>query len=243
MNASPDDQRRLLEVAALDARTRAASAAARSPEQAARISELMQTRTELNQDLVRARGAVDDVRAEQRRLDDDLKVVEARIARDATRLADSANAKEAQNLEHELAALARRKSDLEDADLEAMERAEAAEEIVAGLEARLREVNEEGASLSAGAKAAVSAAQADEAAATRDREAVASTVDPDLLGLYDKLAQRSAGAALLTRQTCGGCHMVLAGSDLSALRAAAPEAVVTCPECGCILVRTEESGL
>ena len=37
--------------------------------------------------------------------------------------------------------------------------------------------------------------------------------------------------------------MVLAGSDLSALRAAAPESVVTCPECGCILVRTEESGL
>lgn len=134
MNASPDDQRRLLEVAALDARIRSAAAAARSPEQAARISELMQTRTELNQDLVRARGTVDDVRAEQRRLDDDLKVVEARIARDAARLADSANAKEAQNLEHELAALARRKSDLEDADLEAMERAEAAEEIVAGLD-------------------------------------------------------------------------------------------------------------
>ena len=243
MNASPDDQRRLLEVAALDARIRSAAAAARSPEQAARISELMQARTELNQDLVRARGTVDDVRAEQRRLDDDLKVVEARIARDTARLADSANAKEAQNLEHELAALARRKSDLEDADLEAMERAEAAEEIVAGLEARLREVNEEGASLSAAAKAAVSAAQAGEAAATRDREAVASTVASDLLGLYDKLAQRSAGAALLTRQTCGGCHMVLAGSDLSALRAAAPESVVTCPERGCILVRTEESGL
>ncbi|WP_422662291.1 DUF7581 domain-containing protein, partial [Microbacterium sp. UBA1097] len=82
MNASPDDQRRLLEVAALDARIRSAAAAARSPEQAARISELMQARTELNQDLVRARGTVDDVRAEQRRLDDDLKVVEARIARD-----------------------------------------------------------------------------------------------------------------------------------------------------------------
>jgi predicted nucleic acid-binding Zn-ribbon protein len=243
MNASPDDQRRLLEVAALDARIRSAAAAARSPEQAARVSELMQSRTELNQELVRARGDVDDVRAEQRRLDDDLKVVEARIARDAGRLADSANAKEAQNLEHELAALARRKSDLEDADLDAMERAEAAEEIVTGLEARLREINEEGASLSAAAKSAVAAAQADEAAASRDREAVAATVSADLLGLYDKLAQRSAGAALLTRQTCGGCHMVLAGSDLSALRAAAPEAVVTCPECGCILVRTEESGL
>ncbi|WP_434969338.1 zinc ribbon domain-containing protein [Microbacterium sp. bgisy207] len=243
MNASPDDQRRLLEIAALDTRIRVAAAAARSPEQAARVSELMQARTELNQELVRARGDVDDVRAEQRRLDDDLKVVEARIARDAARLADSANAKEAQSLEHELAALARRKSDLEDADLDAMERAEAAEEVVAQLEARLRDINEEGADLSAAAKSAVAAAQADQAAAARDRDAVAATVPADLLGLYDKLAQRSAGAALLRRQTCEGCHMVLAGSDLSALRTAAPDAVVTCPECGCILVRTEESGL
>ena len=37
--------------------------------------------------------------------------------------------------------------------------------------------------------------------------------------------------------------MVLAGTDLQAIRQAAEDAVVTCPECGCILVRTEESGL
>ena len=37
--------------------------------------------------------------------------------------------------------------------------------------------------------------------------------------------------------------MVLAGTDLQAMRLAAEDAVVTCPECGCILVRTEESGL
>ena len=37
--------------------------------------------------------------------------------------------------------------------------------------------------------------------------------------------------------------MVLAGTDLQVLRQAAEDHVVTCPECGCILVRTEESGL
>nr|WP_240949020.1 C4-type zinc ribbon domain-containing protein [Microbacterium sp. CFH 90308] len=37
--------------------------------------------------------------------------------------------------------------------------------------------------------------------------------------------------------------MVLSGSDLNTLRHAAEDAVVTCPECGCILVRDEESGL
>jgi uncharacterized protein len=37
--------------------------------------------------------------------------------------------------------------------------------------------------------------------------------------------------------------MVLSGTDLSTIRQAAADAVVTCPECGAILVRTEESGL
>lgn len=243
MKASPDDQRRLLEIAALDTRIRAAAQAARNPAQAARISELVRARTELTQELVRARGDVDDIRAEQARLDDDLKVVEARIARDAARLAESANAKEAQSLEHELASLARRKSDLEDAELEAMERAEAAEGVVAELEERARAVSDEGAERSAEAKAAVSQAQADEAAATRDRAAVAATLPAALLAMYDRLAQRGPGAGLLRRQTCEGCHMVLAGSDLSAVRAAASDDVITCPECGCILVRTDESGL
>ena len=37
--------------------------------------------------------------------------------------------------------------------------------------------------------------------------------------------------------------MVLAGTDLQVLRQAADDQIVTCPECGCILVRGEDSGL
>jgi predicted nucleic acid-binding Zn-ribbon protein len=37
--------------------------------------------------------------------------------------------------------------------------------------------------------------------------------------------------------------MVLSGTDMHTIATAARDAVVTCPECGCILVRTEESGL
>jgi predicted nucleic acid-binding Zn-ribbon protein len=36
---------------------------------------------------------------------------------------------------------------------------------------------------------------------------------------------------------------VLSGTDLATLRQTAEDVVATCPECGCILVRTEESGL
>jgi predicted nucleic acid-binding Zn-ribbon protein len=37
--------------------------------------------------------------------------------------------------------------------------------------------------------------------------------------------------------------MVLSGTDLNTIRQAQDDDVVQCPECGAILVRTEESGL
>ena len=93
------------------------------------------------------------------------------------------------------------------------------------------------------AKRAVAEATASLEASTRDRAAVAASVPADLLALYDKLATRGAGAAVLRARTCEWCHMVLSGTDLNTLRRAPEDEVVTCPECGSILVRTGESGL
>lgn len=243
MNASPADQRRLLEVAELDARIRHADGRRRNPPQAERVQALLARRQELSQELSTRLGARDDLRAELARIESDVALVDARRARDAERLATSSNAKEAQGLESELASLARRKGDLEDAELEVMERLEVADAAVAEQEALIAETNAEGAALSAEAKRVVAEATAAFEAATRDRAAVAGATPPELLAFYERVATRSSGAALLRRGTCEGCRMVLAGTDLQAVRSASVDAVLTCPECGCILVRTEESGL
>ena len=243
MNASPADQRRLVEVAQLDARIRQADNARKNPPQAGRVHELLGKRQELSQELGTRLGARDDLRTELSRIESDVAVVDARAARDSGRLAASTNAKEAQGLESELAALARRKNDLEDAELAVMERLELADAAVAEQEALIAATNAEGAELSAEGKRAVAEATAAFDAATRDRAAIAGGVPADLLALYDRLALRSAGAAFLRRRTCEGCHMVLAGTDLQVLRQAGENDVVMCPECGCILVRDDESGL
>lgn len=243
VNASPADQHRLVEVALLDARIRQADNARKNPPQAVRVQQLLARRQELSRELSTRLGARDDLRAEMARIESDVAVVDARAARDAGRLATSSNSKEAQGLESEIAALARRKSDLEDAELEIMERLESADAAVTEQEALIAATNAEGADLSADAKRAVAEATAAFDATTRDRAAVAGEIPADLLALYDRLAPRSAGAAFLRRRTCEGCNMVLAGTDLQVLRNAAVDAVVTCPECGCILVRHEESGL
>ncbi len=243
MKASPSDQRRLLDLAALDLRIQAATRAAQSPPQAVRIAELVAERARVTPEVAEARGRLEDARFELQRIESDVAVVQTRIARDAERLASSANAKQAQSLEHELGALERRRSDLEDAELIVMERIEVAEADLVDREQELAAIQQEGALASTAAKETVASAQADAATATRDRAAVASTVETNLLAFYERIAARGVGAALLRGSTCEGCRMVLAGSELSVLRAAADDEVVLCPECGCILVRTGESEL
>jgi predicted nucleic acid-binding Zn-ribbon protein len=243
VKARPADQLLLIEVAGLDATIRSADHARRNPAQTARVNELLAQRHAQSAVLTGLLGDRDDARAEIARLESDVELVDARVARDTQRLSSTSNVKAAQGLEHELASLASRKSALEDAELEIMERLEAADAAVAEQEAVIAATNDEGARISAEGKAAVAAATASWESATRDREEVAAQVPADLLALYDRLAARGVGAGLLRRRTCEGCHMVLSGTDLQALRQAADDDVVMCPECGAVLVRSDESGL
>jgi len=243
VNASPENQRILLDVADLDRRILQAERARTKPVQGPRITELVAIRQEQLRELTALTGARDDVRTELARLESDVKLVEQRRARDAERLAAATNSKEAQAFEHELDSLAKRQSDLEDAELDVMGRLEEAEAAVAAQQALLDTTTAEGSSLTAQAKADVAAAAELGEQLARDRAAVTADVPADLLAEYTRRAANNAGAALLTRGTCEGCRIVLPGTDLNDIRRAAQDAVVSCPECGCILVRTEESGL
>ncbi|WP_447912879.1 zinc ribbon domain-containing protein [Microbacterium phyllosphaerae] len=243
MNASPEHQRILLDVADLDRRIAQAERTRTKPTQAARITELVAIRQEQLRELTSLTGTRDDVRTELTRLESDVKLVEQRRARDADRLAVATNPKDAQALEHEIASLTKRQSDLEDIELDVMGRVEDADAAVAAQQALLATTTAEGSALTAQAKADVASATELGAQLTRDREAVTAVIPAPLLAEYTRRAANSAGAALLTRGTCEGCRMFLPGTDLNDIRNAADDLVVSCPECGCILVRTEESGL
>lgn len=243
MNASPEHQRILLDVADLDRRIQQAERARATPAQGPRINELAKERQEQLRELTALTGARDDARTELKRLESDVKVVEQRRTRDAERLASSTNAKDAQALEHELASLAKRVSNLEDMELDVMSRVEEAEAAVATQQALIDVTTAEGTELTAQAKSGVAAATAEIEHLTRDREAITAQIVAELLADYTRRASRGVGVGLLRRGTCEGCRMMLSGTHLSEVRRAAPDAVVSCPECGGILVRTEESGL
>lgn len=241
VKASPEHQRILLDVADIDRRISQAEHARTKPVQAARISELVAIRQDQLRELTALTGVRDDARIELTRLEADVKLVEQRRARDTERLATATNAKEAQALESELDSLARRQSSLEDTELDVMGRVEEADAAVAAQQALLDATTAEGSALTAQAKADVAAATELGEQLARDRAAVTEVLPEQLLADYARRAGNSAGAALLTAGTCEGCRIVLPSTDLNSIRTAADDEIVSCPECGCILVRTDES--
>lgn len=243
MNASPEHQRILLDVAELDRRLQQAEKLRSNPAQGPRINELAKERQEQLRELTTLTGVRDDARTELTRLESDVKVTEQRRARDADRLATTASPKDAQALERELASLATRISTLEDLELEVMDRVEQAEAAVAAQQALIDTTTAEGTALTAQAKAQVAAAATEIEQLTRDRDAVTAGLPADLVAEYTRRASRGIGVGLLRRGTCEGCRMMLSGTHLNEVRQAAPDAVISCPECGAILVRTDESGL
>ncbi len=245
MKASPAQQKELLRLQALDTRLQQTQHQTKALPQHAELAALGTEAEKTRTTLAARTGELEDVRIELGRIESDVDVVEKRIARDTERVEHTSSVKDVQALETELAALRKRHTDLEEIELAVMERLEEREAAVAEVETvrdaladriseaekardiRLAELNRELGDLA------------------RDRETIAATLTEELRALYEKrrVVGRGNAAALLRARTCSGCTMTLTGSDLESVRSSAADEVVFCPDCGAILVRTEESGI
>lgn len=245
MNAEPADQLRLLDLAAADTELAQLAHRRKSLPELAAITAGQKEIDAVHAEVVDAQTAIADIELEQRRLENDVDTVRSRTTRDEARLqAGGLPSRELESLQHEIATLARRQSTLEDDLLDVMERAEAAEATLA--DAGRREEELLAAQRALEEKRDATFAQIDEALSQRrpQREAIAASLPADLVALYEKArAQGGHGAALLRARRCEGCRIDLSGTDLSAARHAAPDAIVRCDNCRAILVRTAESGL
>lgn len=239
------DQVRLLDVQALDTRLRQLAHRRRTLPETARLAELDAERAALRDRLVQARTVVGDVERELRKAEADVEQVSNRAARDRARLeAGSGSAKDLQGLQHELESLGRRQSELEDVELEVMERLERAQSEVAGLEQALATAEQQTTEVTTAQESAFGEIDTEADQVTAQRDDVAAGLDPALVTLYDKVREQTGvGAAMLRGKRCEGCRMELTPVELARIAKLPPDEVVRCEECRTILVRTTESGL
>jgi predicted nucleic acid-binding Zn-ribbon protein len=238
VKANLQDQKRLLELVQLDldlvknASDRAKLLAASD------IQVASEKALALSDQLIDARNKVGDLELELKRSENDLELVENRIAKDNQRLSTTSSSKDAQGIEHELTTLAKRKSELEDAELGIMEeldkvRAElgAAEAAKSGAEVELGALREALASNT-------SALDSTRAELTAKRVALVGQIDPELAVAYQKKADRAVAVGRLSGRECGACRISITATNLEEIVALPADEIAECPNCQAYLVRS-----
>lgn len=244
MKASPDDQAKLLDLLAHDTRSQQLAHQAKSLPELAELSELEASANTVRALLLEQTGEREDTELEIQRIESDVEVVNARIARDTERLESSSSVKDVAGLEAELASLRTRLNNLEDIELTLMETLEEREKAEQGTRQELDELQSRLTDAQSRRDTALSGIDAEREAIVTARAVVVETVPADLVALYEKQRERyGVGASHLRGGVSSASGVKLHESDLADIRAAAPDDVVLCPSSNAILVRTAESGL
>ena len=237
MKATPQHQETLLELNRIDLQLR------RNQKQIDEISrgEQVQTQRQLllanSERLLVARNELDALELELTRAETDLKLVEGRIAKDETRLQQSSNQKDVQGMQSELQSLAKRKGELEDAELVLLERKD---EILANLktiELERAEIQRTLEVLENEQTSGLAKLNSGQQLLREDRARNLGLLTAELSEHYEKLFSRGVGVGRLDGLICDACGMTLSGDSIDAARNTPADELAHCGECGAILVR------
>lgn len=187
------------------------------------------------------RGRLHELRHEQKALEDEAASVEEKAQGIDRKLYDGSVVahKELEAFQADHRMLKARQGELEDRAIELMEAAEPVEVELAGLDAEVSDHDVRIAGLRSALAAATSEIDEELGRLSGRRSDAAAEVPAEVLAAYEATRVRMGGigAARLVGNRCEGCHLQIPSAELEQVRHAADDAIVTCPECGRILVR------
>jgi predicted nucleic acid-binding Zn-ribbon protein len=190
--------------------------------------------------LVAAETERSDIKHELSRSEVDVEQVVSRIEKDEKRLSSGAGTpKELEQTQHELASLAKRRSELEDVEFEIMERLEGLDSRIKVLTDEISKSESETETLKMKLAAEVENLNAAKEKDAQERNTLAAQIDPELLQLYEKIRSNSdgIGAARLQGDKCEGCHLTMNAAEITRIKSLPDDELVRCEECRRILIR------
>jgi predicted nucleic acid-binding Zn-ribbon protein len=237
VRANLQDQKRLLELVEIDLSLVRNAGDKAKLLSATAISEANEKALALSDHLIDARNRVGDIELELKRSENDLELVENRIAKDNQRLSSTSSARDAQGIEHELTSLAKRKSELEDTELGIMENLETVRAELAEAESAKAAAEQELTRLRSAL--ATDTAELDSARAelSSKRSALVGLIEPELAAAYQRKADRNVAAGKLVGRECGACRLSITATNLEEIVALPADEIAECPNCQAYLVR------
>jgi len=178
---------------------------------------------------------------EERRLDDEVRSLEAKAkAVDSKMYSGTVSSpKELQAMQADVEQLQRQAREREDEELEVLVRREELDEEVAAIDAALEALTAEVGALLTAIGTQEREIDAELAVEEAGRAALAPGIPEGTLRLYEQIraGNRGVGAARLVGMNCQACHLALPATEVDRIRHLPADALARCEHCGAILIR------
>jgi predicted nucleic acid-binding Zn-ribbon protein len=207
----------------------------------AELAELNARRRAIDTGTAEVRDARDDLAARQTTLEGQIEAARQRRAELEKRMFGGhvGGARELAAMDDEVRQLGRHVHELENRELEVMEQLEPLEGELQAADVERDGIDTAAKDLEKRIAAATEEIDIEIDAELQARAPLAAALPEDLLGRYEALRRKlgGTGAARLVGNSCSGCHLTLPAMEVDRIKHASPEAVITCDNCGRILVR------
>jgi len=201
------------------------------------LSDVRAALSKASEDLLVARTAYENLHMDQRKADDNLHLVEERIARDRIRLNQTSSPKDAQGMQSEIESLLKRKEELEDAELEILEQLEAAQRTLNEVTQHRDELAAKIDRLQSEIQVHVDELKVRGRKLSADKEILVSKISAEVLTRYQGLAAKQIAVGVVENRACSACRMGLTASTIDSLSSLAEDELGSCPECLAMIVR------
>ena len=240
MKASVTDQNNLIELQRIDSAISQANHRLKALPEHQQLVAIQAKLVAGAAELETAEAELADVAIDLRRSEVEVEQVADRMTKDEARLSGGqASPKELEQLQHELGTLAKRKSELEDGELEIMIRHDGAKQKVETLKSDEDGLMKLELELNIRLENAKTEIDREIALKNSERTLLVPKIDTALIELYEKVKASGSGigAALLIGNTCDGCRLAINAVEMERIKSLDSEEVLRCEECRRILVR------
>jgi predicted nucleic acid-binding Zn-ribbon protein len=239
MKAKVESQRLLLDLNSIDQSISKLDYQKKNHPQLMKITELTARVPSIEASIVENDSQITETKKEVSKAEIDVENISKRVQKDKERLASSeTSAKDLTQLQHEIGTLESKQKELEEVQIEFLEKVEDLEHKKRGLQEILEQVKAEISELNTSIKADFEQANQEIVIFATERQTVVGKIEKELVALYEKIrSEHGNGAELFSHGTCNSCQIQISPSEINNINATDPEEIVRCENCRCVLVR------
>jgi len=239
MKAKVESQRLLLDLNSIDQSISKLDYQKKNHPQLMKITELTGRLPSIEASIVENDSQITETKKEVSKAEIDVENISKRVQKDKERLSSSeTSAKDLTQIQHEIGTLESKQKELEEVQIEFLEKVEDLEHKKRGLQEILDQLKAEISELNTSIKADFDKANQEIANFATERQIVVGKIDNELIALYEKIrTEHGIGAGLFSQGTCNSCQIQISPSEINNINATDPEEIVRCENCRCVLVR------